>query len=201
MGGIGDDREMNGKWTAGEGMCQSIETRLPESLLTGNYRLKIEGDSWKADLATVEVVERKGSFEAPNPALPKRVPVGEDILYLGSDSLPSKLKPGDELNVSLYWQALRSIDRSYKVFVHVVGENGQILTQADSIPLAGEYRTNVWAPDEVVYDSYRLEIPLEAPTGTYRVLTGMYDEINGRRLPLPREVGEAIDVGSLQISP
>jgi len=90
----------------------------------------------------------------------------------------------------LYWQALASIQRDYSVFVHILDPDGHLVGQADGPPANGDYPTSWWSPGEVIVD--RRKIPSFYP-GTHRLLVGLYNFVDGTRLPrmdIASETGE-----------
>jgi hypothetical protein len=74
------------------------------------------------------------------------------------------------------------MDFDYSVFVHVADAEETIWGQDDGQPVGGTYPTSAWVPGEIVVDQHRLQIDPEAPPGSYRLMTGMYDGSNGQRL-------------------
>lgn len=99
-------------------------------------------------------------------------------------------RPGDTLQLTLYWQAPAPISRSYTVFTHLLGAaynpatQGPLWAQDDQIPLEGAYPTQNWLPGIPLADTYTLAIPAETPPGDYQLLTGMYRAENGERVPV-----------------
>ena len=65
---------------------------------------------------------------------------------LGYRIADKSVRPGDELDVTLYWRAPQPLDMDYKVFVHVVRE-GQVVAQHDAEPGLGGYPTRAGAPE------------------------------------------------------
>ena len=120
------------------------------------------------------------------------------LLGYDMDGLP---QPGGTLHLTLYWEALLSPDDNYTVFVHVVGEDGQIWGQRDSQPVTGFYPTSRWIEGELVRDQYDVPIRKKAPPGVYYLIVGMYQADNGQRLPVLSEegtiVGDSVDLGTL----
>ncbi len=110
--------------------------------------------------------------------------LGESISLLGYDLDEQVLRPGGELQLTLYWQAQQQPGASYKVFVHLVGPGGQIVAQYDGQPQSWGYPTNQWQAGEVVPDRIWLSLPGQLPAGPYTLLTGMYEEASGQRLPI-----------------
>ncbi len=94
-----------------------------------------------------------------------------------------RARPGDALTVTLYWRALGESETSYKVFLHLVSEEGTVVAQHDSPPALGASPTTSWIRDQVVADQHTLALPPALAPGRYRLLTGLYDEATGRRLP------------------
>ncbi|HXV42709.1 MAG TPA: glycosyltransferase family 39 protein, partial [Anaerolineae bacterium] len=54
---------------------------------------------------------------------------------------PEAARPGENLTVSLFWQADQAVAENYVVFVHLLDETGQIKAQNDDLPRAGAYPT------------------------------------------------------------
>jgi hypothetical protein len=117
------------------------------------------------------------------PAMDHRVDavLGDDVRLLGYDLAAASVRPGDSVKLTLYWQALRRIERMYAVFCHLVDPAGTVVTQADGWPQDGAYPTLQWLPGEVVEDSYTIPLPPDARAGEYTLLVGMYDAETGER--------------------
>jgi len=107
--------------------------------------------------------------------------LGDDVRLLGYDLVATSIKPGGAVELTLYWQALRRIDRMYSVFNHLAGLDGAVIVQADSWPQGGAYPTLYWLPNEVVEDHYTIAVPSDAPPGEYALRVGMYDAATGER--------------------
>ncbi len=106
------------------------------------------------------------------------------IHLLGYDLAPAASHPGDDLRLTLYWQAAGPIARSYKVFNQLLAADGGVIAQNDAFPGLGAYPTQLWQPGEFMESSFVLPLPADLPPGPYRLITGFYDEANGVRLPL-----------------
>lgn len=99
---------------------------------------------------------------------------------------------GGEIDVAFHWQALTVLDENYTIFVQLLDENSQIVTQLDSWPLQGTQPTSQWQPGEVLVDPYRLTLPTDLPAGTYRLQVGFYLLETLRRLSVVDEEGRPI---------
>ena len=94
-------------------------------------------------------------------------------LHLSGMSLPQQaLKRGDTMLVSLSWQALETMEQEYLRFVHLIGPDGQLWSQADQPP-AG-LSTQQWPTHTPSYDLVALRVPPDAPPGRYTLVLGLY---------------------------
>jgi uncharacterized membrane protein len=127
--------------------------------------------------------------ELPAVPRPRQADFGQPavIRLLGYDVSPWETGPGDKLELTLFWQSLTGeMTGSYSVFVHLLDENGEIVAQADGLPLSGFRPTTSWRKDEALVDGHSLSIPAEA-AGPYRLWIGFYDPESGLRLPVSVE--------------
>lgn len=106
----------------------------------------------------------------------------------GSDA--HALRPGEGVQLNLYWRALAPLDRDYTLFIHVLDQRGATVAQRDLPPRAGDYPPSRWQPGELVVDQADLPLPA-LPPGTYRVEMGLYDAASGARLPIEGAGGAA----------
>jgi 4-amino-4-deoxy-L-arabinose transferase-like glycosyltransferase len=89
----------------------------------------------------------------------------------------------DQLDLTLFWEAVQQPGADYTVFVHVRDATGRVIAQKDGPPTGGLYPTGLWGSGEVIRDN--MQIPLTGvPPGTYEVVVGMYDFDTGVRLPV-----------------
>jgi hypothetical protein len=94
-------------------------------------------------------------------------------------------RPGDTINLTLHWLGLQKISQNYKVFVHFTDEGSTTMwAQHDGDPVGGFTPTTRWLAGEVVADRYALYIPPDAPPGTYKLFTGMYEWETVRNLTI-----------------
>lgn len=88
----------------------------------------------------------------------------------------------NQLEVTLYWQALAPIPADFHHFVHLLDpQTGQPVAQHDAMPQENSYPTSQWTAGEVVAD--KAVILLEAvPAGEYKIVVGLY-EVQGESYP------------------
>jgi len=119
----------------------------------------------------------------PDTARPVSASLGNQISLLGFEA-PDRLSRGAELDVVLYWEALRPPEEDYVVFVHLLDANGQLVANHDGPPVAGRYPTTTWLPGDIVPDAVRIELDPNSPVGTYWLQAGMYRWPSLERLPV-----------------
>jgi hypothetical protein len=125
----------------------------------------------------------------------------DDVLALRGFTLSDREPaPGDELEVTLSWQALPGAGPAYTTLLHLVATDGSGLAGVDEPVLAGLYQPDLWPEDRIVPDRHRLALPTDLPAGRYRLELGLYPSghpdqalpvAGGDRLPLAAlSVGE-----------
>jgi hypothetical protein len=98
-------------------------------------------------------------------------------------------------HLTLTWQALAPPQQPYTVFIHFLNAAGEIIGQADSPPLGGDYPTNWWSAGETIIDVR----PLVVPPGADSVTIGLYRLDDGARLPIVKASGEHVPNDELVI--
>jgi mannosyltransferase len=110
-----------------------------------------------------------------------------------------RVKPGGNLQVTLYWRATRETDHNYSVFTHVQGD--RVWAQHDSWPADGQKPTSTWAEGEVIRDHHVIPIGEEVPPGPYWLVVGMYDAETLRPLVANGSDGQPIEGGRVLLQP
>ena len=185
------------RWQANE-VARDVHTfRVDPHLSPGVYDLQVTlctGEDGAAagaplNLGPVEITALPRTFELPQPAHATATQFGDAIRLHGYD-----LSLADStLSLTLHWQARERMDRSYKVFVHVVdAASGAMLAQYDAAPRNWAYPTPWWEAGEVVSET--IELPLGDAGLSNAVLSlGLYDEATGERLPIASPAGPETD--------
>jgi len=168
-----------GEYTIEVGMYdKETKERLPVFDGAGNRLL---GD--RILLSKKPAVRWEGNFIIPaNIQRPMRINLSDKVSFLGYDLLENKTKPGDALQLTLYWQAQSRMNTNYKVFTHLLDKDNHIWGQQDSVPGQGRYPTTGWLPEEVIIDKYEIPMRSDAPSGEYVIEIGMYDPETMERL-------------------
>jgi len=135
----------------------------------------------------------EGYHDSPPPAVSRPLVANLDgrMMLRGYELLADEIDPGDELEVTLFWQALDP-QKEYVVFLHLVGEDGERIAQDDKEPLQALYSPAFWPPEEVVRDRHRLPLPERAHPGLYRLDLGLYEAATQDRLSILGSKGEVV---------
>jgi hypothetical protein len=148
----------------------------------------------------VEVTPAEGNIQ---PDHPLRANLGDKMVLLGYDLSPTVGQRGQELAVTLYWQAGAPMELDYTVFVHMIGPDGNRVAQHDGqpwweVPLP----TSSWQPGETLRDRHMLNLPADLPPRAYQLQVGAYYWQTGKRLPVlvdGKSAGDSIALGAVQV--
>jgi mannosyltransferase len=100
--------------------------------------------------------------------------LGEDIILCGYTLLAEQLVPGDIIQVTLFWEGIVPIEQRYKVFLHLLNAEGELVTQRDTEPGGGLALTTTWKPGETLSDNHGILVPLDTQPATYQLVVGLY---------------------------
>lgn len=120
---------------------------------------------------------------AEDVATPLVVEFGQNIRLLGYSMTSKAVEVDGTIDMVLYWEALGRPEHDYKVFVHLLDRQGEIVGQDDSTPRRGQCPTWVWQPGEIIHDPHSLLVDWLGSGGPYRILVGLYDAHTGQRPP------------------
>lgn len=124
----------------------------------------------------ITLASRSGPL--PNPQL-LRFTDGIDLVGYALDK--QQVAQGERFTLTLYWQARARPAQNYKVFAHLVSQNGVLAAQNDSEPPAP---TSDWTPGQVIVNQYPLTVAPNTSPGAYRLLVGLYLDDTDQRLQL-----------------
>jgi hypothetical protein len=176
-------------WQAGDLDLQEFELSLPDDL---------EADAYRWNLAC----SQGAVYTAPGTL---RIRADGNIMLLRR---PMNLQYGDtirlsgyrwrtagaDLQITLLWEALQEPHFDYKVFVHLLDAEGEIVRQYDAMPCQWQCPTSQWQVGEMVID--QASIPLVAlPAGEYHLAVGLYNVETGERLLVQEPGGEVYPDG------
>jgi hypothetical protein len=198
-------------WRPGELLRGVHECFVPPHIPGGHYRLAVQllgqdgqkcaahrprWNPWPASrlvLFDLDVRAREYSIDFPDIPRPLPVGVGEWGELLGYDLEADVLSPGEQVRFTLYWLASRPVIKGYKVFVHIVGQDGHMGAQKDSMPANWSRPTYTWVPGEPIVDAHEVPLPADTTPGEYDIVIGLYDEKSGQRVMLCAQGSDASD--------
>ncbi|HEX7593451.1 MAG TPA: glycosyltransferase family 39 protein [Anaerolineae bacterium] len=105
---------------------------------------------------------------------PRQVNFDNLIELRGYDLGARTVKQGETLRVTLYWRALAPMSESYRVFVHLVGQDNRVAGGTDVIPARGAFPTIYWQPGDIVRDDVQIPVAANALPGKYTIEVGLY---------------------------
>ncbi len=181
---LGGDSFPTQQWRSGMVVRQFLDYIVPAETPSGEYQLQLLLTGVSAasvSLGQVTVAGRPRNFTVPYMQHSMNVTFGDIISLLGYDLNLPETSPGT-VNLTLYWQSQRETVTAYKVFVHLLDADGQIVAQIDREPQNGAAPTTGWISGEVITDELQFSaVDLSAVTA---IRVGLYNPADGRRLPV-----------------
>ncbi|MCB9449894.1 MAG: hypothetical protein H6672_00550 [Anaerolineaceae bacterium] len=147
--------------------------------------------------------------EAQLAEYPVHYDLADGIRFLGYDLSGRIFRPGDQVELTVYWYAAQTPVYGYASFVHI-SAGGPPLAQADLLNPAGR-PTKEWTPDGFIRDPYTIDLPPDMPPGEYQLLIGLYtcdtrppgECGNGDRLPVTdaagNPIGDVVPLGTIRV--
>jgi hypothetical protein len=128
------------------------------------------------------------------------------IRLVGYQLEPEKVRPGETLGITFYWQGLVEMEEDYYLFIHLLGRRGQLVGNEDTYHGWGSYPTSLWRPGEVIRDTYRLPVTQDAlAPSLIRVDVGLYDPSTKQGVTVfdqgGHSIGSGIVIGQVKMLP
>ena len=155
-----------------------VATASGERVPVGTPDGQLLGDNVR--FGRVEVHPREG--DVPNPVW---VDFGDRMALVGYDLDRRVVRPGETVNLTLYWQGLRPMDANYTVSTQLVDASQRKAAQLDGWPADGAAPTATWEPGRLQTDVRPLEVYADAPPGPYDVRLAVYVLQDGAIVHLP----------------
>lgn len=130
-----------------------------------------EGAKERGDLESVARLLYITFATQPADAVPRNMEAAwaDGIKLLGYNLLAL----ANELQIDLYWQAVKPISAGYTVFCHALcGET--LIGQHDGPPAWGYYPTDEWRVGDIVRDRHIIPLRVPYDDSTCRLLVGLY---------------------------
>ncbi len=168
-------------------------------------------------LLTFAVTFREGIAWLNSPAgeaLPAQIQrkyrLDDNLQLLGYDISDERLRPGETLDVNLYWYALTETDADFSSFLRL-SSGGQPLAQIGKQHPGGRAVSQWWGPQGYIVDHYSLVLPMDLPAGNYELEAGLYtcarapaDDCGAGYRPTVRDVdgnliGDSLKLGAIRV--
>ncbi|MCS7324654.1 MAG: glycosyltransferase family 39 protein [Anaerolineae bacterium] len=92
------------------------------------------------------------------------------IELIHAEVAPRRVRPGETLNVVVYWGALQAMpERSYAAVIELVRLDEGRIAQRWAIPYQGRFATRRWLPGRYFRDEYSVRVPESVRPGAARV--------------------------------
>ncbi len=135
--------------------------------------------------------------------------LGDSIRLIGYDLNNTTFRPGDRVELKVYWYTTDIIPYGYSSFVHI-SAGGPPLAQADKLNPAG-LPTRIWPSTGYIHDDYVIDLSANIPPGEYSLVVGLYtcdtrpagECGNGERLDVidasGNELGDVVPLAQLKV--
>ena len=108
---------------------------------------------------------------------------GSDLQLTGVEGEVGHRDTTQEVDVTLLWKADAPVEESYKVFVHLLDDAGNLIGQHDSIPVNWRLPTDAWEPGTVIADRHKVAVLPDHNTDEIReIAIGVYHPDTLQRL-------------------
>jgi len=187
-------------WQAGQIVGERYPLVLDPDAVSGVYRLRLslvasDGAAQAPFLlvGSIPVQARSRTYDLPPIGHSLNMRLGQDIALRGY-TLDQPARAGNALRLTLYWQALEPITEQYKSSSTWLANRGASSRSKTTTRQTAQHQPG-WLAGEVIADTHELVLPaggLEDGPQVYQLYAGMYDSLNGERLPVRDASGQAI---------
>jgi uncharacterized membrane protein len=153
------------------------DVRYTVALQSKEIYLFQQGGSALPAVDVDQVVDRTMQLERVEIA-----PLAEDGFYRPVAHQPVVLRLGQEVRVSLYWQALAAPEAERTVSVRLVDASGALVGQYDGLPGRAKKPSSWWQEGWRIRDVYDLALSSTAKLGPGRLELLVYDTFSGEPL-------------------
>ncbi|MCA9982395.1 MAG: hypothetical protein KDD89_16230, partial [Anaerolineales bacterium] len=172
------------KWQPNDRLRRDLLLRLSADLPDGTHTWQANWGETTADLGQIQINAPERTFTPPPLDITLGETLGDTATLLGLTETPQPTAE-NTLPVSLVWRGENTPEVSYRVFVQLLNEAGQVVAQSDGEPAQWSRPTTGWLTGEIIQDDHTLTLPPELPSGPYTLIAGLYDPETGTRLQTP----------------
>jgi len=188
-------------WEPGDVIAERFTLTTTTATPVGAYDLDLSIPDAGVDGLRLAYVAVPWDGEIPSQAKPIDARF-EGTISLAAVRLPETLAPDSEVGVTLYWRSDAPQAEDLTVFVHLFGPDGSSVAGYDGPPMGGRYPTGAWQAGDLVPDTHHMQLSEELPTGSYRLVVGLYRSATMERLSVETADGDtwpdrSVTVGSI----
>ncbi|MFH1084934.1 MAG: hypothetical protein V1772_04145, partial [Chloroflexota bacterium] len=180
-----------------------LSYRVPERHATN------PAGSWLGENALRALVQQHGDSRLTLylPPCPEDWASGAGVAFeegLSLEYVPADVaaQPGEFVLVRLRWGVAEAPPEGYIAFLHLLGPDGQVVSQVDGAPRNGLRPFTTMPPNGRLAECRALWVPSGAPAGAYPIEVGLYDSATGRRLRVadgPQAGADHLILGAAQV--
>jgi 4-amino-4-deoxy-L-arabinose transferase-like glycosyltransferase len=190
-----------GAWSEGSTIRTPLRVPVPTGTPPGRYRLEVgwyrftDGQPiwlpWASGerfpLGEEEVVAPADWSALPRPtvAQPANVTIGSGVRFLGFDAPTLEGRPGDTLQLDLFWQTLEDGAEPGLASLQLADDAGHVLAETSSAPVGGQVPFAGLAPGQTIRDPRSVTLPGGLAPGVYNLVLGRRSR-DGAWLPVQR---------------
>jgi hypothetical protein len=108
--------------------------------------------------------------------------LGGEVQLLGHGPIVEQTRPGDVVQVVLFWQALREMEVDWQLQLMIRGADGSMLAEGPFDLANSCHPTSQWTEGEVVWGQYSLALDPDAPSTEAQLAVGLVDSASGQLL-------------------
>lgn len=167
-----------------------LDDRSSRFILVSNVLADGETDhNWIADATLTQA-----QFDALEGVMPTSVNFDDKVELIGVKLASPTIRRGGTLEMKLYFKVLDKVGQSYRMFLHVdrVGSSSRIhgdhwilnlvKESEDQSQCVGCFATTHWLKDDIVIDTYGIQVPIGSPSGPHDIWMGFYPPGGDKRL-------------------
>lgn len=180
------------RWRAGETLIQQSTFDIPIGTPPGQYPIKVTWVGRTAD-QYIGLVDDLGAFSGlwltigdldiqspstfPSPDTlsipnPTTIDLADGIRLLGWNHFTQTVRPGEGLNLDLYWQAIPTdqFRPTTPIQLLAISPETDSMLLWDAMPVMNRYSFDQWTDNELVVDRHRWTLPTDMPSGNYQLI-------------------------------
>ncbi len=119
---------------------------------------------------------------------------GDALRLEGYTIRPWPARPGQTVQVTLFWRAAQRPVADYRVSLRLAAPDGKLVWQRDGDPVDGYAPTPTWQPGQTIIDRRGLLLPGGLAPGAYMLSIVVYDPATGQALEVEGG-GQVLSVG------